>query len=161
MGTVTAHSDDIDPAPAGFADFYRETVERTFRIAYLVAHGDHRIAREATQHAYERLLRRWERHELLDIEDKQRHITGLATRAAIDRIPEDDDPVDDRGGPHSTRELIERQPVLRRAVAILFFREDYSAQEIAGMLDVGEPEILADIDRVRVMLKPIVDGGRS
>lgn len=160
MRTVTVHSDDIDPAPAEFAAFYRDTVEHAFRVAYLVARGDRRVAREATQHAYERLLRRWERHELLATEDKLRHVTGMAVRAVADSSPERDE-AGERAGPGSARELIARQPMIRRAIAVLFFLEEYSEQEIAGVLDLAEPEILADVDRVRVMLKPVAHGERS
>ena len=157
---MTPHSDDIDPAPAEFAIFYRSTVNRTFRIACRMARGDTRVAREATQTAYARLLCDWKARELLTTEEKTRYVAGLAVRAVADA---DRDQADEHwnsdAAPESVREVIDSQPATRRAVAILSFLEEYPAEEIAGVLDVAEPEILADLERMRVLMKPLVDGG--
>jgi hypothetical protein len=160
LRTVTAHNEDIDPDPTEFATFYRATAERTFRIAYLIARGERRAAWEATQEAYGRLLDRWELHEHRTMEEKWRYVAGLAVRAVVgvdqDVAGEEHDvPVDGK----SLRELVARLPATRHAVTMLFFHEEYPAQEIAAVLDVAEPEIRAHIERIRVMLKPMVDGG--
>lgn len=160
MRTVTAHHDEIDPAAAEFAAFYRATAERTFRIAHLAARGDRRAAWEATQEAYSRLLDRWRIYRRRTTEEKSRYVVGLAVRAVTGAdqdgaVEEQDYP----GDAVSLRELVERLPAARHAVTILFFHEDYSAREIAVALDLAESEIRAHIERIRVMLKPMVDGG--
>lgn len=157
------HSEDIEPAPAEFATFYRNSINQTFRIAYRMARGDERAAREATQEAYARLLRRWEAHEILGREDNARHVAGLAVRAVADAgaEPADDGYGDADRAPESVRELIDSQPTTRRAVAVLFFLVEYPAERIAAVLDVAESEVLADVERMRVLMKPLVDGGRT
>lgn len=157
MRTVTAHNDDVDPVPAEFASFYRDTVRRTFGIAHLMACGDRRIARTATQHAYERLLRRWRSTHLLSPQDKTRHATGLAVRAVADADPAVGAPDESRGetsGDESATELVALLPPAGRAVAILSCLEECSTEEIAGVLDVTESEIIAQTDHIRIVLKP-------
>lgn len=155
MRTVTAHSENVDPVPAEFADFYRSTVRRTFRIAHLMACGDQRIARTATQHAYERLLSRWRTHDILSAQHKSRRASGFAVRAVADAHVADDEP-GEASGEESAAELVALLPPSGRAIAILFCLEEYSTEEIAGVLDVAESEIVAQTDRIRLILKPPV-----
>lgn len=158
--TVTPQNDDIDPAPAEFTTCYRTTVERTFRIAWRMARGDRRVAREATQDAYARILRDWNSHEHRAMEDIARYAAGVAIRAVADAHPDQIEYEAQDNVDKSVLDLLDRQPTERRAAAILFFLEDHEYAEIADILGITEPVARTHVERMRVLAKPLVDGGR-
>jgi len=167
MTTVTRQNHDIEPAPAEFTTFYRNTVERTFRLACRMAHGDRDVARDATLSAYERILRDWHSHENRARGDNARRAAGLAVRAVadstLDELEEPPDEAPNAGHPplEVVRHVFDRQPAERRAVAVLFFLEEYDYAEIADVLGIPESTIRADVERIRVLLTPLVDEGRT
>jgi DNA-directed RNA polymerase specialized sigma24 family protein len=179
MTTVTPQSDDIDRSPADFERFYRTTVERTYRAAFRMARGDPDVARDATQDAYARVLRQWSGEETRSGQgmagrDEARYVAAVAVRrvAKVERRNDRTPAGHERGGtehedvpgrelPASVRELIDRQPVERRAVAILFFLLECPDTEIADILAIPETVIRGHVERMRVLMKPLVDGVRE
>ncbi|OLF16781.1 RNA polymerase sigma factor [Actinophytocola xanthii] len=181
MTTVTPQSDDIDRSQADFENFYRATVERTYQAALRMARGDPDLARDATQDAYARLLRQWRGSGSRSRQamaarggDEGRHVAAVAVRrvadaerrggrAATGRSEEggEHEDVPGRKLPDSVRELIDRQPVERRAVAVLFFLLECGDGEIADILAIPRTVIRAHVERMRVLMKPLVDGARE
>jgi len=53
--------------------------------------------------------------------------------------------------------FLDGQPPRRRAVAVLWFLEDYEYAEIAEILQISESTARTQVERVRVLLKPYVD----
>lgn len=173
----TARPASATRADDGFAGFYEQTWRRTFGLASRVANGDAQVALDATQEAYAQLLRRWE-----EVGSMERgHLEAYAARAAINQVvnyfrahhrlgPLDDD--HDLGRPDpgiaavldqeatfkAIRDLIARQPVRRRAVAVLYFLEERTYAEIAQCLGITESTVRTQVERFREVARRRLEG---
>jgi DNA-directed RNA polymerase specialized sigma24 family protein len=159
MTTVTPHSEE-------FAMFYRSTVERTFRTAYRAAGGDRHTAWDATQESYEELLHEWNNRELRTTEHNERYVARVAVRRVADSspkgtVPDDEQEIPDGPLPAAARALIDRQPAESRAVAVLFFLLECGLAEIAVILGIPESTTRTHVERMRVLMKPLIDGGEA
>lgn len=162
-------------APADFAEFYSATVQSVFDRARRVAAGDTHLAKDATQEAYARMLKCWDERRWRSAEDNRRYAVAIVTNLIYDayrrqgRLTELDDEhdvaaddpaleavVDEMSTLRAVRDLIEQQPVRRRAVAVLFFIEEWGIAEIASVLGITESTVRTQVERLRTLLKPCV-----
>lgn len=175
---TTRSSDDPDLRPRDYDDFYRTTATRTFTVALRMSRGDEHVAHDATQEAYESMLRYWERWATRTIRDAGRYVIKIAVHKVTDVYrrnvdiawPDDYEPPNHETGydeilgqplRRSLTELIDRQPDRRRAVAMLFFLDDFTPAEIADILRITESTVRTHVERMRVLLKPLVDIDRN
>ncbi len=159
-----------------FAAFYTTTVERTFLAARRIAAGDRQLAFDAVQDAYVVLLQQWPDRCRQPATTNHRYVVRIAAHKVIDRYrlqnrqtPLDDDydhpagyePVVDLINELSllraVRALIGCQPPRRRAVATLFFLEEAGYDEIAAALGITESTVRTHVERMRNLLKPLID----
>jgi RNA polymerase sigma factor (sigma-70 family) len=159
-----------------FAAFYTTTAERTYLTVRRMAAGDPHLAHDATQDAYVVLLQRWSKRQHLPVDVNRRYVVGIAAHKVIDRYryqrrdakldDECDQPLEDNGFTElinelsvlrAVRELIDRQPARRRAVATLYFLEEASYTEIATALRITESTVRTHVERMRALLKPLID----
>lgn len=160
---------------ADFADFYLATAKSTFRIARRVAGGDEHVAHDATQEAYARMLRRWDTLCRRSLADNRAYAARAAINLVVDhyrrhqrltKLEDECDPgfddtnlaavLDEMTTLQPVRDLIERQPVRRRAVAALLFLEDYDISEIAEILDMTPSTVRTHVQRLRTLLRPFL-----
>lgn len=164
-----------DERADGFEAFYRDTCSRTFRAAYRMSAGNQHLACDVVQDAYLAMLRRWpDRRERL-FEANRRYVLGIVSKKIVDWYRARDnncsglDDVDcqaDEPTPadmlgewavlNGVRNLLEGQPVQRRAVGMLFFLEDWEPREIATALDMDASTVRTHIHRLRGLLKPLI-----
>jgi RNA polymerase sigma factor (sigma-70 family) len=166
-------SDDLDRLPRDYADFYRATSARTFTAARSMAGGDEHVAHDATQEAYVSMWRCWARWTDRSIRDAGSYVVGIALHKVADAfrrkpdlpLPEDFEPTNHEPGydeilarslRRSLADLIDRQPPRRRAVAILYFIEGRAYPEIASTLQITESTVRTHVERMRVLMKPLV-----
>jgi RNA polymerase sigma factor (sigma-70 family) len=159
-----------------FEAFYTATVERTYLTVRRMTAGDRHLAHDATQEAYVVLLQRWSERQHLPLNDNRRYVVGIAGRKVSDRYrsqrreakldDECDHPLEDNGFTEliselsvfrAVRELIDRQPAQRRAVATLYFLEDFTYAEIATTLGITESTARTHVQRMRALLKPLIE----
>jgi RNA polymerase sigma-70 factor (ECF subfamily) len=167
-------SDHLDRVPRDYDDFYRATAARTFTVAKSAAGGDEHIAHDAVQEAYVSMWRCWERWKGRSIRDAGKYVIGIVMHKVMDAFrrrhdmpwPDDLDPGDHEPGydeVHSRSlrralvELIERQPPKRRAVAQMYFLESFTYGEIAKTLDITQSTARTHVERMRTLIKPLVD----
>jgi RNA polymerase sigma factor (sigma-70 family) len=167
-------SDDLDRVPRDYGDFYRATAARTFTVAKSAAGGDEHIARDATQEAYVSMWRCWERWKGRTIRDAGRYVIGIVMHKVKDtfrRTPDESwrDDLDPGGHEpgyeeiharslrHVLVDLIDRQPERRRAVALMYFIDDFTYAEIAKALEIKESTVRTHVERMRTLMKPLVD----
>jgi RNA polymerase sigma factor (sigma-70 family) len=167
-------SDDLDRVPRDYGDFYRATAARTFTVAKSAAGGDEHIARDATQEAYVSMWRCWGRWKGRTIREAGRYVVGIVMHKVMDAFRRTrDEPWSDDLDPgghepgyeeihaRSLRgalvELIDRQPPRRRAVAQMYFFDDFTYGEIAKTLQITESTVRTHVERMRTLMKPLVD----
>jgi RNA polymerase sigma-70 factor (ECF subfamily) len=160
----------------GFEAFYTATAERTYLTVRRMTAGDPHLAHDATQDAYVVLLECWSQRQHLPLDVNRRYIVGIAAHKVIDRYrsqrrdanldDECDQPLEDNGftelinelsALRAVRELIDRQPARRRAVATLYFLEEATYPEIATALRITESTVRTHVERMRALLKPLID----
>jgi RNA polymerase sigma factor (sigma-70 family) len=137
--------------------------------------GDVQLAFDATQEAYSVVLKRWSERGHLADEVNRSYVIGTALHKIIDWYrqhhrqtdldEEADVPVEDRGYSDvldqlslfaAVREVIDRQPPRRRAVAVLFFLEGAEYHEIAEALRISKSTARTHVDRMRDVLEPFI-----
>lgn len=162
--------------PGGFEAFYTATAERTYLAVRRMTAGDPHLAHDATQDAYIVLLQRWSERQHLPLDVNRRYVAGIAAHKVIDRYRyqrrdakldnECDQPLEDNGFTElidelsvlrAVRELIDRQPARRRAVSTLYFLEEARYTEIATSLRITESTVRTHVERMRTLLKPLID----
>jgi len=160
----------------GFEAFYTATAERTYLVVRRMTAGDPHLARDATQDAYVVMLQCWSERQHLPLDVNRRYVVGIAAHKVIDHYREQhgevslddecDQPVEDNGFTElidelsvgcAVRELIDRQPVRRRAVATLRFLEEASSTEIATALEITESTVRTHVQRMRALLRPLIN----
>lgn len=160
----------------GFAAFYTATMEQTFLAVRRIAAGDHELAFDATQDAYVVMLQRWQERHSQSLVANHNYVVRTAANKVIDRLrlrnrhislddecdlPPEEDPTDklvnELSVLRSVRELIARQPARRRAVATLHFLEEAGYAEIAAALGITESTVRTHVERMRSLLKPLID----
>jgi RNA polymerase sigma factor (sigma-70 family) len=160
----------------GFEAFYTATAERTYLTVRRMTAGDSHLAHDATQDAYIVVLQRWSERQHLPLNANRRYVVAIAAHKVIDRYrsqrrdatldDECDQPLEDNGvtelidelsALRAVRELIDRQPPRRRAVATLYFLEEASYTEIATALRITESTVRTHVERMRALLKPLID----
>ncbi|MGH3783213.1 MAG: RNA polymerase sigma factor [Pseudonocardiaceae bacterium] len=159
----------------GFEAFYTTTVEWTYRAACRIAAGDTQLALDATQDAYVVMLQRWHERRHKPPGVNHNYVVRIAANKVIDQYrrwnrrnslddcdpPDGENPVDDLVNELSVlravRELIDRQPPRRRAVAMLYFLEEAGYAEIAVSLQITESTVRTHVERMRNLLKPLID----
>jgi RNA polymerase sigma factor (sigma-70 family) len=165
----------VNLAECEFAKFYRTTATRTFRIARRVAGGNDDVAREATQEAYARVLRRWDTLRRDEAAELQAYVARAAVNLVMDHYRRQQrlsELFDEHGGGVDdanlagvldemttlrwVREFIDRQPVRSRAVAVLLFLEHHNVGEIAEILGIAPSTVRTHVQRLRVRLKPFL-----
>jgi RNA polymerase sigma factor (sigma-70 family) len=166
--------DRLDRAPRDYNDFYRATAARTFTVAKSVAGGDEHIAHDAVQEAYVAMWRCWDRWKGRSVRDAGKYVIGIVMHKMMDAFrrrhdvpwPDDLDPGDHESGydeVHSQSlrrtlvELIEQQPLRRRAVAHMYFLDSFTYGEIAKALEITESTVRTHVERMRTLIKPLVD----
>lgn len=169
-GEQPAASDD-------FASFYRATAPQTFRAACRMAAGDQHVARDATQEAYVAMLRLWPKRRGMPLDDNRRYVIGIASKKVADwyRLSDNQNTgladefdlstedvgfaevLDEHSVLSATRRLIDGQPSRRRVVAVLFFLEGWRYREIAAALGISESTVRTHVERLRNLLKPLID----
>ncbi|MET8848515.1 sigma-70 family RNA polymerase sigma factor [Amycolatopsis sp. NPDC004625] len=164
------------PLVESYEAFYRATADRTFRAVLRIAAGDRDVAQDATQEAYCQMLRLWSLRRNRSIEDNRKYVLGIASKKVIDvfrgrrKLTELDDEMEvcaedaqlaavlDRATVIKTvLEVIVRQPAQRRAVAVLFFIEDLTDEEVASALTMNRSTVRTHIQRARSVLKLQLD----
>lgn len=160
----------------GFEAFYTATAERTYLAVRRMTAGDQHLAHDATQDAYIVVLQRWSERQHLPLDVNRRYVVGIAAHKVIDRYrnqrrdarldDECDQPLEDSSFTElidelsvlrAVRELIDRQPARRRAVATLYFLEEANYTEIATALRIAESTVRTHVERMRVLLKPLIN----
>jgi RNA polymerase sigma factor (sigma-70 family) len=160
----------------GFEAFYTATAERTYLTVRRMTAGDPHLAHDAIQDAYIVVLQRWSQRQHLPLDINRRYVVGIAAHKVIDRYryqrrdakldDECDQPLEDNGFTElidelsllrAVRELIDRQPARRRAVATLYFLEEARYTEIARDLRITESTVRTHVERMRALLKPLID----
>jgi RNA polymerase sigma factor (sigma-70 family) len=159
-----------------FEAFYTATAELAYLTVRRMTAGDRHLALDAIQDAYVVLLQRWSERQHLPLDDNRRYVVGIAARKVIDRYrfqrryvnldDECDQPLEDNGFTELinelsvfrvVRELIDWQPARRRVVATLYFLEEASYSEIATALGITESTARTHVERMRTLLKPLID----
>ncbi|MGH3875361.1 MAG: RNA polymerase sigma factor [Pseudonocardiaceae bacterium] len=158
-----------------FIDFYKTTVHRTFSTAYRAAGCDSHVAQDATQEAYVVMLKRWLDNEKPE-GDVCRYVVGIAVRKVVDfyrsrgrevSLGEEHDWGSHESGYDKVldtmtilpvvRDLLDRQPLQRRAVGVLYFLEEFSYPEIAETLGMSCSTARAHVQRLREALQPVIN----
>jgi RNA polymerase sigma factor (sigma-70 family) len=158
-----------------FIDFYETTVHRTFGTAYRAAGGDSHVAEDATQEAYVVMLKR-SRDNKKPEGDFCRYVVGIAVRKVVDfyRSRDREVPLEEEHdwGSHEpgydkaldtmtvlpvVLGLLDRQPLRRRAVGVLYFLEEFDYPEIAETLGMSCSTARTHVQRLREALQPLID----
>jgi RNA polymerase sigma factor (sigma-70 family) len=158
-----------------FVDFYKTTSHRTFGTAYRAAGGNSYVAEDATQEAYMVMLKRWLDNKKPE-GDLCRYVVGIAVRKVVDfyRSRDREVPleVEHDWGSHEpgygkvldtrtvlpvVRDLLDRQPLRRRAVGVLYFLEEFDYPEIAETLGISCSTARTHVQRLREVLQPLID----
>ncbi|MCR6488247.1 sigma-70 family RNA polymerase sigma factor [Amycolatopsis sp. OK19-0408] len=165
------------PLVESFEEFYRLTAPRTFRAVLRIAAGDSYIAQDATQEAYCQMLRLWSHRQHVSSEDNRKYVLGIASKKVMDvyrrqrKLADLDDELeawaqedihlaavlDELTVLRVVRELIAQQPPRRRAVAVLFFIEEFNYDEVAYALTMSKSTVRTHVERLRAVLKPGLD----
>jgi RNA polymerase sigma factor (sigma-70 family) len=159
-----------------FERFYVETAQRVFNSVQRIARGDPHLAHDATQEAYFRMLHLWDDRQWCSVDDNRAYTIVIARNWISDfyekqgRLTGFDDEgeggADDPAfaevlGAMSTQrvvlDIIEQQPIQRRAVGVLFLLEHHERSEIAAALGMSESTVRTHIQRLRSLLKPVVE----
>jgi RNA polymerase sigma factor (sigma-70 family) len=138
--------------------------------ALRLACGDRDLADEATQQAYVAMYRRWPQRQHLGTEANRRYVGGIIAHkiadhfrqwkrfAELDDVPGDTylDPDVDEALPEYRilLDVIDKQPPRRRAVAVLFFLEEFDCTEIAETLEISTSTVRTQVQRTRDQLLP-------
>lgn len=165
----------VPPDPHSVEYFYIATVEQTLATAHRVA-GDRDIARDATQDAYSVMVARWCDRQRRSLQDNQRYVIGIAVKKIADWYrqngrfvalsDEGDQPIEEDGYEQiidqlavfkAVRHLLERQPIRRRAVGVLYFIEEFEYTEIANVLGITASAVRTQVQRLRAQLRPLVN----
>src|SRR5436190_8371918 len=179
MRAESQFSGPPNEAATEFADFYAETMPSTLRTIRRLS-GELEVARDATQEAYARMLKAWPQRRWCSPEANRRYTVAIANNQVKDwfrrrkRLTtlEDhhDSGVDELGHDAAldelmtlmaVRDLIDRQPYARRAVAVLYFLEEWEYREIAEALGITESTVRNQVARMRRLLKPFVHDDQS
>jgi RNA polymerase sigma factor (sigma-70 family) len=110
------------------------------------------------------------------IRDNSRYVVGIAVRKVADHYrlrlrfvqpPEEDnyasddarfdELLDELSVMRAVRDLIRNQPPRRREVAVLYFLEERTYAEVAGILAITESTVRTHVERLRTLLKPLID----
>jgi RNA polymerase sigma-70 factor (ECF subfamily) len=164
-----------DDRLTSFTAFYLDTVDRTFQIAWRTTSNNQALAEDATQDAYLAMFKRWNERSGEPTESNRRYVVGIAVNKVVDwyrrkpHLTELDEQYD--CGAEETgftevldeltilqdvRGLIFTQPPRRRAVAVLFFLEQYNYAEIAKTLGITESTVRTHVERLRKQLRPYI-----
>lgn len=172
---MTEHVDGPAELPADFAAFYAETVTYVLGIARRTAAGDHDLAWDATQEAYVRMLKRWPARRWLSVRDNRSYLTAIAVNQVKDsfrrrrgvelrdehdgvfEVGDFDAVLTEMGLLAAVRDFLDRQPVRRRAVGVLYFIEGLRTAEVGDALGMDESTVRTHVQRLRALLKPFVD----
>lgn len=165
-----------DDRAGSFEVFYTATVERTYLAARRIAAGDRQLAFDATQEAYVVMLRKWSERRHQPPAANHSYVVRIAANKVIDwyrlqsrhaslddecDVPVGDDPVgdliDELSVLRAVRDVIDRQPPRRRAVATLYFLDEAGHAEIAAALGITESTVRTHVERMRNLLKPLVE----
>jgi RNA polymerase sigma-70 factor, ECF subfamily len=155
----------------GFEAFYRQTWARLFDTARRMAGFDHDVAQDVTQQAYMVMLRQWPCRRDFSLEDNRRYATAIIWNKIadhfrywrrLDLLPEgfEGDPVVSAEPLPESQALltaIDRQPARRRIVAVLYFLEDFSCEEIASVMGTSASTVRTHIQRARADLVPYAE----
>lgn len=172
---MTGHVDGPAELPADFAAFYAGTVTYVLGIARRTAVGDRELAWDATQEAYVRVLKRWSKRRWLSVLDNRSYVTAIAVNQVKDsfrlrrrvelrdehdggiEIGDFDAVLTEMGLLTGVRDFLDRQPVRRRAVGVLYFIDGLGTAEVGAALGMRESTVRTHVQRLRMLLKPFVD----
>jgi RNA polymerase sigma factor (sigma-70 family) len=135
------------------------------------------MASDATQEAYLAMLGQWQRRCARSMVDNQRYVIGIAMHKLADAyrirgrekeldVENETAAVDDgQIGrlvdrftlEQAVRNVIAAQPRRRRLVAVLFFLEDHSYDQVAAILDMAPSTVRTHVDRLRRQLRPYLE----
>jgi RNA polymerase sigma-70 factor (ECF subfamily) len=169
---MTGMSHNLD----GFAAFYRATSTRTLRVLHRMTGGDRHIAADALQDAYVVLANAWPVRCERTFDDNRRYLVAIAANKVRDAYralnryadlndehePAGEDPgiaavLDELSAIRAIRDVIAGLPTRCRAVAVLYFLQDFGYREIASVLDIRESTVRTHVERARAVLQPHVD----
>lgn len=155
-----------------FADFYKATFQHTLSRAF-ISSRNRSVAYDATQDAYVEMLQKWPDRYTRSHDDNRRYTIGIAVKKVADWYRQQErwsnledwaengsedlgftTVVDSLSLIPKIRSIIDRQPPQRKAVAILFFLEDYKYNEIADLLGISKSTLRTHVERIRRELRP-------
>jgi len=160
-----------------FREFYRTTVQRTFRVAYRAAGGDKDVAHDATQEAYTVLLKCWLDNKKPE-GDICRYAVGIAVHKVADfyrskererRVTAEEEydyPGDESGYAEVLDTMtilpivlavLNRAPRRQREVGVLYFLEAFDYAEIADVLHIKRSDVRTHVQRLRGKLRPLIN----
>lgn len=158
-----------------FMDFYKATFHQTFGTVYRAAGGDTEVAHDATQEAYVVMLKLWRDNKKPE-GDICRYVMGIAVHKVADfyrstcrnvTLQEEhdcgsDDPgyadvLDTMTVRSEVRDFLDRQPLRRRAVGVLYFLEGFDYPEIAEVLGMECTTARTHVQRCRERLRPLIN----
>src|SRR4051794_3535767 len=139
-------------ARRGFDEFYAENFDRVARAITLAA-GDREVARDATQDAFARALRRWRRVSEMDRPDGWVYVVAMnRLRDHWRRLDREQpvEPVDpDNGGVVvtrlSVREAIGTLPPRQRQAVVLRYLADLPLADVADAMDCAVGTVKATL----------------
>lgn len=168
---MTAMADELpdDDPDSSFEWFYRRTLSRVFGRALTMARGQRHVAADAVQEAYVELLKRWPSRCYRDFEENRKYLLAIACNKVIDhfrrtvglRECELDEGIVDTSSvgvdividrmtvAEAVRKFLGSLPPRQVAVAELHFREGYSYNEVAEMLDISESTVRTHVKHIR------------
>jgi RNA polymerase sigma factor (sigma-70 family) len=141
------------------------------------------MAQEATQQAFVELLRCWAQRRFCTIDQNRRYVAGIIWHKIVDqlrhriRMTEFDDstrapsvpqPLESELEYRALLRCIDEQPTRQRAVAIMYFLEDMTCEQIAAAMGTKASTVRTQLQRARKELVPyaerlrdaLQDGGR-
>lgn len=158
-----------------FKAFYKTTFQQTFGTAYRAAGGDTDVAHDATQEAYVAMLKLWRDNKKPE-GDICRYVVGIAVHKVADfyrstcrnvTLQEEHDRGNHDPGYAevlgtmtvfpAVRDFLDRQPLRRRAVGVLYFIEGLNYSEIAEVLGMERTTARTHVQRCREKLRPLVN----
>jgi len=181
MSGMSPHDQERAPVPdeaivRDFADFHAMTYRYALRKARRAAGRDEHTAYDAVQDAYATMLANWTNRCDRSLGENRAYVIRIAFNKVMDHYRERgrfaeledhhetcaDDPafgavLDELSLLREVVRFLDGQPPRRRAVAVLWFLEDYEYAEIAEILQISESTARTQVERVRVLLKPYVD----
>jgi RNA polymerase sigma factor (sigma-70 family) len=157
-----------------FEAFYRETRRGVLDSARRLAGSSQHIAEDATSAAFVEMYRKWSTRRRKSFAENRSYVSRIAFRKVADHFrywqrsrPSEGDidtpaDADNRDGPLpeylAVLRKIEEQPYRRRAVIVLYFLEEFSYQEIGGILGMNVSTVRTHVQRARADLLPYTEG---